>query len=267
MIVTHDTKKIAKRIMSELDDAYYLTYVDYRDTLENQHELIEALLKNPDHGRQLFYDENDEWLWEQEAETISQTIRELCQPGEYEALLGSDEWEEIADHIRDRDKSDDPLPQLLKNTGNVWITYDLDYEASDPYTSEDSTAVAARKIAKAAGISYKKNKEPLHELVANAGYGGQLKLLWSGDISPLLDADPKKDALRFEKPELALVDYWNGSGHDVTLNEPMTVPLNRDRLELDTTHNYSYAEKVCGLYAPAFYDNAPDVVRKRKGAK
>lgn len=240
---------IADRVIADLDDNYQLTYIDYRD--EMPEDILKAYVnEGADKAREMFYD-NVDWMLEAEVESAMQILEDATTPEEMSALA---EWPEELDRIKDaiyeRDNSD-PFQDLVNQSHRVWMVYDLGLDVPEPelvmvphekYGSvAEATPSLPKHIAKHLGINYKENEQALIELVSNAGYGGSLQLLMSNDIDEL-DGLENGYTYQFDNVAVAIIDYMNGSGHDVTLSN-VEVKWSYSKLKA----NDFYAENVCGL--------------------
>lgn len=127
-----------------MDDNYSLTYVDYRESLDNSLDTIEKCLeaKNSD----ALHEKLDEWYSEQEYESVYNIMedlkKELVKSGykkwEAEKFFEENE-EEIKNEIYSRDDSD-PLKGLLRNTNKIPVRVELlsNYDCINSHWLESS---------------------------------------------------------------------------------------------------------------------------------
>lgn len=127
-----------------MDDNYTLSYVDYRESLDNSLDTIEKCLeaKNSD----ALHEKLDEWYSEQEYESVYNIMedlkKELVKSGykkwEAEKFFEENE-EEIKNEIYNRDDSD-PLKDLLRNTNKIPVRVELlsNYDCINSHWLESS---------------------------------------------------------------------------------------------------------------------------------
>lgn len=245
---------IAARIIGALDASYSLVYTDYRDELPD--EIAQAWINDgPDAAQDLFWDKHQDWIWDAEQMSIDEIISGEASREEIEQMREFDSIDSVVDAIRERDDSD-VFGDLKRNTGYLWMTYDLDLSVDDPAGSMiphekygqvwEAHEAAPREIAEHLGISFNKNKDALIELCSNAAYGGRLELLFNAELEAFDELKNGKK-YQFKNVTLAIIDYVNGSGHDVTL-DAVTIKWDRSKLEASSF----YADDVCGLVEAPF---------------
>lgn len=127
-----------------MDDNYSLSYVDYRESLDNSLDTIEKCLeaKNSD----ALHEKLDEWYSQQEYESVYNIMedlkKELVKSGykkwEAEKFFEENE-EEIKNEIYSRDDSD-PLKDLLRNTNKIPVRVELlsNYDCINSHWLESS---------------------------------------------------------------------------------------------------------------------------------
>jgi len=233
-----------------------LTYVDYRDSLDEHTELISECIKagNDD----AIYEKSWEWFNEQEWESVQEYVKQVKSDIESRFDLGSDEAEDIIEQFRDqiedtiRNNDDsDVLKDLWRNTSDQTMFYDTGYEVEDGSWAwnEERMNQEVKAIKKYLGISRNKKEwdKDLVLLIAQAGYGGQLVVYFYEDAEDFIRTDEFKTIL-FENFHLAIINTGNGSGHDMHMYKcAITLPFVKENLYLCKEVTYSYTFQVCGM--------------------
>ena len=146
-------KKIDMEMLIGLMDAHYsLTYVDYRENLNNNLDVI-AKCFNANNCDVLFED-IDEWYYDQRDSSVIEVVKELknmlldigYKECKVEKFFEENE-DEIKDAIVERDTSE-PIKDLLRNTGKIPVRIELIsnfdcinshfFESSGGYSYENS---------------------------------------------------------------------------------------------------------------------------------
>lgn len=235
-----------------------LCYVDYRDYIEDDRNR-EQVLQNYDNAYEIL--KGDYWIIDSEIESIDYTIRE------YEEELGEDindeEREEMTEWLQNNNTSN-PIDELIKNTPKEYLYYDTGISVNGD-TSGEEREKEAKMIAKKLKIDYDKNKRALNSILCEAYYGGQLVILFEGEIGDFLQ-DGKY--IRFNKKySLCVMDRGQGSGSDESIDESLLFEFVRENLHTDKGDNgYSYAYEVCGLVG-GIMEDGEITNKKHKGEK
>lgn len=256
-----DPDEILGKAIAGLDRSYELVYVDYRDQLDDD-QIRNALAGNyeqVDHSIWEFADEaRRESSWQVAENLVSDDV---LSEEELEVLRCSDgdQMSELLIAIEERDSSD-PMADLLRHTGSHLLRFKLDYElAPDSWNwTEDETEEAMREIAEETGLDYEANRGALSSLVANATYGGQLYVLWTGDVQEIAEPvlqmaygnDPDGSyTITWRDPTLLVLDRMNGSGMDAAITGEITRPLTIGSVEADDIKGagYSWTETTGGV--------------------
>ena len=119
------SEEIRQEFIKRLDDRYYLTYIDYRDSLDNHAETIQECL-NKDNGDKFFEEINDalsDSTYEAATYAVNQIKDGILNDNSLEHLHDFiDEWFDTDDNeleirqmIEERDEST-PIEDLIKNT-------------------------------------------------------------------------------------------------------------------------------------------------------
>jgi hypothetical protein len=198
------------------------------------------------------------WLDDYYFESIRYILNEVFTEEELIELRDVELIFEIEDYLREINTSKDITVQLIKNTSSRFFYYDLNFDVEEAFadcgmwkTALNNEERQAKKIARHLRIDYKKNKEALLELVANASYGGSLCILFEAEPFDLMESETlKHNVIEFcgGSYELCVMNRANGSGHSISFNEDLKVAFTRDNLHDDEgSEGYSFSGDVCGL--------------------
>lgn len=235
-------------------DSYYLYYVDYRDDL-NEHfkELNACIQKNEIYP---LSEKLDEW-WEcPESYELGQIREKMTEDGFEEEFEAHED--EIREWLWEHDKSE-PIKDLLRNTTTLALYYDLGYNADgwheaflcNPWrnTSEKQEVANIRRI-----LGIKKGSpedKVLAEIVANASYGGNLRIYFPmDDFFSMLTYDNDNDfqTIRFDgKFPVGIIDTVQGSGWYEEIEIHKEFPFKRENLIFSKCDHYSL-ESIYGHY-------------------
>lgn len=244
----------ARELIEKLDSRYTLSYVDYRDTLdEKEHDklVLDCIKEN---SLAPIYEAADDWYMDGQHQSVEQIIMDTFDDEEREEIWNDHEIRDAVEQaIYDRDESD-TAKDLARNTGSRYFFIPLGMEvepiefsartdAGAKYSDDYSDTVKkAKAIARKAKLDYAKYEKALRELVANASYGGTLGVLFRAD-SFIFITEGYYKKINIKGGELAIIDYNNGSGHDVRIDETLSVPFDRENIGIE---NY-YVHDVCGM--------------------
>lgn len=245
------------RILSLLDDKYYLTYIDYNDNLNDNSEMLQRFLT--DGNSDSYYDDNDA-LYDYKHDSVIEIIKDLKNSIQNEYELTDEEIDnlykkyedDIYDAIYDRDNSE-PLRDLLNNTSSQVIFYDTGFEVPeiDYYDSSDKEVKKTRiEIKKHLKLKTNVWDKDIEDMIKDASYGGKLVVYFQKDIEDFFvdDTDNDYKQIKFINPVMAIIDIYNGSGGDCSLDgAKFTLPFERSNLFLDKSIKYNYTYAVCGM--------------------
>ena len=226
----------------DLDDSYELIYIDYNDYIENAKD-VERIVQE---GNANFMWEDGDWFLENIWESITYLIDELEK--KYNEISDEDR-EEIREYMEEHDSSD-PIKQLLKNTSSGYFYYSLGFEIEDHdghcCCEKDCEENIINEIMKFLKTNDTKTRESVKHVVLNAGYGGDLVILFEDEIEYLLN---NGNTIEFgPKCEICIMDRIQGSGHSEPLNTDIIVEFDRKNLHCDEgAPGYSFTGEVCGL--------------------
>jgi len=235
-------RKIINRIKKEYPNGTSLTYIDYNESFDDNEELMEELASTGFMDR--FYEVFDNF--DNECENIEEIKKEVFTDEEIEEIDNDENLIQAVDDICREIDTSDPIKDLLRNTNRRFFYYDLDFYFED-WDGFQDVEKESKKIAKKLKIDYKKNEEKLRELVANAGCGGNLCILFTCDPSDL--QGEKKKYIKFKGDyDLCIMDRVQGSGHSVSFNTELTFEFIRENMHDDEgASGYSFSGDVCGL--------------------
>ncbi|MFC9505467.1 hypothetical protein [Streptomyces sp. NPDC057002] len=244
----------ADLVVSRLDEKYDLVYIDRGDRLSDQQ--VQKLFAGEEEVLDSEWESENKWHGE------NAVLDNLLDKDARDWLAEHDVLAQVREAIGERDQSD-PLGDLMRETGPMLFRYRLDAEAgADPWRySDQQTEDAARTLGAAAGLDFDDNCEALRELVAHASYGGDLHILWQGEIKPSYEvmcqvrfSDPAPEiSVQWTDPELLVLDQINGSGHTVRVRGTVRLPFDPDRLTVDIARSrrgISWTDVVGGGYRP-----------------
>ena len=261
-----------------VDDSYELYYVDYRDDLSYHKDLLEKCIRD----NSLYpLSETVYEFWDYPEGYYLDQIRESMERDGFEYVF--DECcEEIKEWIWDHDTSD-PVKDLLGNTGGLTFFYDLGIEVDgwheaflcNPWRGE-TEAQAAYKIRRKLCIK-KGTKEAgyIEQMVAEASYGGHLRIYFHADLNDLVDGYNGKDnpkTIVFKGHyAVAIYDPVNGSGWFEDMDIDCSFAFNRDNLFLScksveryTIEDcYGMSDSWCERYAKPTFSNEPSKHKTR----
>lgn len=243
-----------------MPDYVQLYYVDYRDSLDDNHKLLQqcveknSLMPLTEH----VYD-----FWDYpEGEYLNDIEKKMESDGVYDEYVAHED--EIKDWLYDHDNSH-PEDDLLQNTSTPTFFYSLGIELdhgwhtafmANPWRNE-SCAMSAYKIRRALGI--KKNTpeaKKILELCEESSYGGELRIYFETDVKDMVsgeeygDANMKQDWQTIRFNGNFVVAVWNnceGAGYYVRLELDKTLPFIRENLQISDQAEKYDIESACGL--------------------
>lgn len=230
-------------------------YVDYRDNLNESSELLQKCIER----NNLFaISENiNDWWDYPEQEYLNEIERQM----EADGIDFDYDWiDEIRDALWAKDDSD-PVEDLLRNTGGINMYYSLGVEIDGWHEAfmctpwrGDSEAMAEYKMRRALGIKKgEKAAEQIHNIVANASYGGEIRIYFQTPLKDMLSTKYDENAKDYRTIyfkgtfAVALYDPLNGSGDYEEIELDLKVPFKRDNLAVSDSDRYSL-EQCFGMF-------------------
>ncbi len=252
-------------ITPHLPDYVSLYYVDYRDNLSENEDLLEETLRQNSLDP-INFKLNEWWA---DGDTVRYYIDEIQKQLATQGVKLSDEDEdEIRNWLYEKDEST-PVKDLLKNTGSVTMFYSLGLEVDGysepgffaPSVRYSSVAQEAYKIRRILGIK-KETKEAklIESIVNNAHYGGELRIYFKVPIEDILSDTPEEDfkTIHFKGQCTIAVYHSSGSGDYEHFEIDKSFPFDRDNLFTSDADKYSI-ENCFGMCSD-WLDNSSDPV-------
>lgn len=239
-------------IFDAMDKHYSLTYIDYRDSFDDNLESIQTAIHSQ--CMDSIYEKTDDWFWDNESDSVQYIIDELKK--ELSGDYSEDEIEEIfednedaiRDEIYNRDDST-PIDDLIRNTSDPVMFYDLCVDIDDVGYDSEMLKDNIRIIKKTLGILQKNHDydKRLTMMIQQASYGGRLVVFFRGDIKQMIDTG-EYNTIQFVNPEIAVIDTFNGSGDNTDMDGiKFEVPYNPENVFIDKLIKYNYTYEVCGM--------------------
>ena len=249
-----------KEIEKYMPQYVSLYYVDYRDDLDNHLDLLQKCIS--DNCLYPLTESVFDW-WDFPEEHYLDEIHSKMENDGVEHLY-DDYYDDILEYLREHD---DPTPveDLLRNTGRISCYYSLGVEVDgwheafmcSPWRGE-SEAQATYKIRRKLGIQKNTPEaQKIADIVANASYGGELRIYFEGDVQELISGDKYQEAkdkqdykqIHFKgRVALALYDQAQGSGWFEYIDIDKSFPFLRDNLMISESDKYSleHCFGMCG---------------------
>lgn len=250
----YDRDAVFSSLIKKLDNKYTLFYADYRDQFDP--ETIAKFINA--HNPEILEEQIDEWFMDARFEAAVNIMKETYDNDEKAAIELLDLSDEIRYAIEERDDSS-PIRDLLKNSQSHFCYVDILPAEEDgcleSYLYVKNALLEYKKIAKASGLSLKKDRKGIEELYHNGASTSIAPLVWFFVLDPLdyYNALMKQYKETIEdirvtlhEPHLAIRDHCHGTGHDIETKRIVTVPLSSIKSD-EKSNGYSYAKDVCGL--------------------
>jgi hypothetical protein len=260
-------------ILNLVPSVVYLTYVDYRDSLDENHEAVQRCIseKTWEYIDEFSFDafseqDRDSIDGYKESMKNALIVKFGCTQEEADDAFEQDN-DLIEDHIRNNDKSD-IIHDLCRNSRQLTLFYDTCFEIPETVFMSKKQIVSIRtQIKKTLGIRSTIHDAKIYEIIKNATYGGRLVIYFNMGIEEIIQCvtDEVYNAIQFDGFNLAIIDNGNGSGFDGFINAKIKLPFNHKNLFICDTVNYSYTFEVCGMsYDWCKFTDAQFVISKEK---
>lgn len=244
-----------KTLFGMLKKTYELSYVDYNSNLDGHEKELQECIKT--NGWQPIDEVVWEWQLGSTDDSVDCILEELKRGidrkvmGRFEfdvEMFVSKNYDNLREEIQNRDISTF-LKDLLRNTRDLVAFYSTGWSCGETcFIGEDGYKELKRDIRKELGLKRGEYDKELNELIANAGYGGELVVYFTTNIDEFITYDNNPNMIEFSNPHIALIDTSNGSGSDVKLKgHKFSLPFDRDNIYLDKTIKYNYTYEVCGM--------------------
>lgn len=262
---------------SYLPDYVSLYYVDYNDNLNDSRDGMKLMAQCLEKNNLYPLSENicDWWDYPE-----GYYLDEMKKNMEADGIEWNEEWvNDICEVLWSMDDST-PIDDLLRNTGSVNMFYSLNVEVdgwheavfATPWRG-DSESMAAYKMRRALKIQKgTKAAKQIETIVANAPYGGDVRIYFSADLKDMLSTEFREaedfKSIQFKGTfAVALYDALNGSGYYEEIELDMVLPFDRDNLTLSGTDRYSI-ERCFGMSYNWLRDtDAPKMSHEKVGKK
>ena len=262
-----------------LKDTYYLYYVDYNDNIDKE-TLQKCIVDNSLYPvSEMVY---ECWDCPEDHET-DEVEKEMIANDEGE--LHDDYVEHMRDWMNGNDKSD-PVSDLLRNAGDQTMFYSLGIDVDGwheefmcPPWRGESEEDATCRINDILGIAADSNDmETLETIVAQASYGGELRIYFNASIDEVVsggedkrfwDGKSKDDfkSIRFKgKFAVGVINTYNGSGDFDYLTLDLTLPFMRENLFISKMEKYSL-ESIFGMISNWCSSDSPALMYDEIEAK
>lgn len=254
----HEEEISAEDIIALLDKSYELVYVDYRESLDEYLDKIGEAIRKQDWSPldELTWEWFDESRWDsvqyiqkELVDTVSKEF-EISEEDAHELIFEKYE-EEIRYAIEERDSSD-PIADLLRNTQNPVMFYDLGLEVNFdiPFGTPEELKECLKEIKKSLKIKLSEKKYDADLiLMIEQGYSGKLVVYFNADIQDMMKLHDKTH-VTFKNPMVAIINTWQGSGDHTDLpGHEFTIPFAPENFFMDKEIKYSYTYEVCGMYS------------------
>ena len=234
---------ISQRIKKANPNGVQLTYIDYNENFNDNKELMEELATTGHIDN--FFENFD--FYDSEFNAIDYIAKEVFTAEELAEINTNEDLRMAMDETcRDIDTSN-PVKDLLRNTSRRFFYYDLNFYLEN-YDGFQNVAKEAKRIAKKLKLDYSAYEKELRELVANAGYGGQLCILFTAKPADLY-GDKGKYITFKDNYDICIMERSGGSGHSVSMHDTkLAFKFIHANLHDDEGNaGYSYSGDVCGL--------------------
>lgn len=242
-----------EQIRELLPETVSLVYIDYRDSFDEQHHLLQKCLEENDWcpltEKIDFHD--SEW------ESIKVIKRELrkdliskygISKEEAKELIEKHE-DDIRDYCYDKDTST-PIKDCIDNTGRLVAHYDTGYEmASDSWNWNEAQIRLERiKIKKHLGIKDSSHDDGIDMMIQQATYGGQLLIYFRLDFNDFMNHMEFAKTISFDNAVIGIVNHYNGSGdvYDGGING-IKLPFNNRNVFLEKSIKYNWTYSIAGM--------------------
>jgi hypothetical protein len=243
-----------KTLFGMMNKSYNLIEIDRSDSIPNDYDTmnkVDDAIRSQDWSH-LDNCIDEFWQMESRDNAIDYIVTELKE--EFSRMDLSDcfdidsyfeKWQDdIQYEIENRDISN-PLRDIIRNTGEIVLFYDLNTEIVTPYDEAGykENFKAIKKVLKIKGHEFDKD---INSLIINASYGGSLVLYFTADINDMMNLTNKKK-ISFKNPNVAIIDTMNGSGDNEQFGIEFSTSFDTNNLRVDKSIRYNYTYAVCGM--------------------
>lgn len=247
-----------EEILKFLPERTSLIYVDYRDSLDEHHDLIQECIHKGNFDA--LYESIDEWYRDAEWDGITEYINEIRTAIENHFDLTEFDAEEITDEYEDEireaiyDRCDDNLlKDLLRNTSDPIAHYDTDYymESGSWNWSDAEVRLERMKIKKFLQVKNSDHDHNIDMMIRQASYGGYLLIYFKMKVDDFINYENSEEqikSIKFRNAHIGIIDHNEGSG-DVTelKGHEFILPYNRENVFLEQTIKYNWTYSIAGM--------------------
>lgn len=224
-----------------LEKDYELVWLDYRDSLDGNPELVEKIAKAG--NLEPLYEDGisesiDEERWESASEIAKNVVEKMIEDGVLEDEA-NEMMDEIIYEIEDRDKST-PCMELVKRT-EVTFFISLGMEISEAWSkSDEELNEEVREAMELFRTDNEDTKKGLSELFGEAG--GILRIYFSADLDELLNENIKSIHLD-GIVNVGVINPYEGSGYvNYVKFDNVKIPFKRENLFVDRAEKWGWSE-------------------------
>lgn len=229
-----------------LEKDYELVWLDYRDSLDENPELVEKVARAGDLTplyEDRILESIDEERWESASEEARNVVKKMIEDGAPEEEA-NEMMDEIIYEIEDRDKSN-PYMELVKRT-KVTFFISLGMGISEAWSkSDEELDEEVEQAMEFFETDNEDTKKGLSELFGEAG--GILRIYFTASLDELLDENIKSIHLD-GIVSVGVINPYEGSGYvnDVEFDN-VKIPFKRENLFVDRAEKWGWAE-MSGCY-------------------
>lgn len=229
-----------------LEKDYELVWLDYRESLDENPELVEKIARAGDLTplyEDRILESIDEERWESASEEAKNVVKKMIEDGAPEEEA-NEMMDEIVYEIEDRDKSN-PYMELVKRT-KVTFFISLGMEISEPWSkSDEELDEEVKQAMEFFETDNEDTKKGLSELFSEAG--GILRIYFTASLDELLDENIKSIHLD-GIVSVGVINPYEGSGYvNYVEFDNVKIPFKRENLFVDRAEKWGWAE-ISGCY-------------------
>lgn len=250
------TKQITKdQVIELLPKTTSLIYVDYTDSLDEHHDLIQKCIHEGNFN--CLYEAINDWYSDSQFDGIWDYMNDLRTKLENQFGLTEEEVEEIIDEYEDEIKDeiysrcdDDTLKDLIRNTSNPIAHYDTGYEI--PFETWNLTEAELRleriKLKKFLQIKTSSYDSDLDMMISQSN-GGSLLIYFKLDINDFINNENKDfKSIKFTNAHIGIIDHYQGGGDITELHgHEFILPYGKENVFLEKTIKYNWTYEIAGM--------------------
>lgn len=263
-------------IVKLLPENVELTYVDYRDSLKENIDVMQECLAANNYDKLDEY--IDEWYNDMKHDAISEVLKQLVSDladkydiSEEEAaeqIKAANEDYSLTMEIEARDTSF-PRNDLLRNTGSLPMEYSTGHYIEDGSWGWEDSEIQERvtEIKKLLSIETYNYDNDLNMMIREASYGGELVVFFSGELDDFITDDKTEiESLHFTNAHIGIINHSNGSGDICQLKgHSFTLPFKRENLFFEGSISYNWTYDIAGMITNWSEDTKLSIKYSAKG--